>query len=129
MKLCFLKIDRILQKETIQAIEIPSGGIQFEHKGQVIQSMEPLYLEMTHCGMFKNILRTIEFAVYTDQSLEIVELTQASVYSIVSHEDVQRAIYKEIAKWCKVVPFSKPLDERELLAREYEFAYQQIAGV
>lgn len=52
-----------------------------------------------------------------------------SVFSVVAHEEVQRAIYKEIAMRCKVVPMYKPVNERELFAREYEAAYAQLMGV
>ena len=130
MKLAFLKIDRIIENQGHKVIQIPAGGIQFEYKGQTIQSMEAVQLEMNHEGIFQNTMRYMNFAVYTDQSLFASgQFMYESVFSVVAHEDVQRAIYKEIAKRCKVVPMYKPVNERELFAREYEVADMQMVGV
>lgn len=130
MNLAFLKIDRIIENQDHKIIEIPAGGIQFEYKGQTIQSMEPVQLEMNHEGLFHNTMRYMNFAVYKDQSLFASgKLMSQSVFSVVAHEEVQRAIYKEIAKRCKVVPMYKPVNEGELFAREYEAAYAQLLGV
>lgn len=130
MNLTFLKIDRIIENHGHKIIEIPAGGIQFEYKGQTIQSMEPVELEMNQWGIFHNTMRYMNFAVYTDQSLFASgQLMSQSVFSVVAHEEVQRAIYKEIAKRCKVVPMYKVIDEGALIAREYEAAYAQLMGV
>ena len=130
MKLAFLKIDRIIENQNHKVIQIPTGGIQFEYRGNLIQSINPLVLEMSHDGIFQNIVRQFNFVVYTDQSLFASgKLMHGSVFSVVAHEDVQRAIYKEIAKRCKVVPMYKPVNESELFAREYESAYAQLLGV
>lgn len=130
MNLTFLKIDRIIENQGHKIIEIPAGGIQFEYKGQTIQSMEPVELEMNQWGIFHNTMRYMNFAVYTDQSLFASgQLMSQSVFSVVAHEEVQRAIYKEIAKRCKVVPMYKVIDEGALIAREYEAAYAQLMGV
>lgn len=130
MKLSFLKIDRIIENQGHKTIEIPSGGIQFEMRGQVIQSMEPIVIKMTHEGSYKNITRDVNFTVYTDQSLFAAsQIMHESVFSVVAHEDVQREIYKEIARRCKVVPMYKPIDTKELFAREYEQAYRDMLGV
>ena len=130
MNLAFLKIDRIIENQGHKIIEIPAGGIQFEYKGQTIQSMEPVQLEMNNVGIFHNTMRYMNFAVYTDQSLfALGQLMSQSVFSVVAHEEVQRAIYKEIAKRCKIVPMYKPVNESELFAREYEAAYAQLLGV
>lgn len=131
MNLSFLKIDRIIENQGHKIIRIPAGGIQFEYRGNVIQSIEPVQLEMNHEGIFHNTMRYMNFAVYTDQSLFASgQLMYESVFSVVAHEDVQHAIYKEIiAKRCKVVPMYKPVNERELFAREYEAAYAQLLGV
>lgn len=130
MNLAFFKIDRIIENQVQKVIEIPAGGIQFEYRGNLIQSIEPLHLEMTHEGLFHNTMRYMNFAVYTDQSLFASgQLKYESVFSVVAHEEVQRAIYKEIAKRCKVVPMYKPVNERELFAREYESAYELLMGV
>lgn len=130
MKLVFLKIDNIVEDPTGKIINIPVGGIQFEHKGQTIQSIKSVQLEMSHDGRFHNTLRYINFAVYTDQSLFASgQMMYGSVFSVVAHEEVQHAIYKEIVKRCKVVPMYKPVNERELVAREYESAYAQLMGV
>ncbi|WP_342575490.1 molecular chaperone [Solibacillus sp. FSL K6-1781] len=130
MNLAFFKIDRIIENQGHKIIEIPAGGIQFEYKGRTIQSMEPVELEMNQWGIFHNTMRYMNFAVYTDQSLFASgQLMSQSVFSVVAHEAVQRAIYQEIAKRCKVVPMYKPVNERELFAREYEAAYAQLLGV
>lgn len=129
MKLTFLKIDAIIENQDCKIIKIPDGGIVFQHKTETISLAEPIEIKMTHCGNFKNIVRYVPFALYTDQSLNVVQLTRASLFSIVAHDDIQRAIYSEIAKRCKVVPFYKPLDERELFAMEYENACGQLVGV
>ncbi|MER2009027.1 MAG: molecular chaperone [Psychrobacillus sp.] len=130
MNLALLKIDRIIENQDHKVIQIPAGGIQFEYRGNVIQSIEPVQLEMNHEGIFHNTIRYMNFAVYTDQSLFASgQLMYESVFSVVAHEEIQRAIYKEIAKRCKVVPMYKPVDEREMFAREYEAAYAQLLGV
>ena len=130
MILVFLKIDRIIENQDHKVIQIPAGGIQFEYKGQIIQSIEPVQLEMNLEGLFHNTMRYMNFAVYTDQSLFASgQLMSQSIFSVVAHEEVQRAIYKEIAKRCKVVPMYKPVNERELFAREYETAYAHLLGV
>ncbi|WP_341320847.1 molecular chaperone [Solibacillus sp. FSL H8-0523] len=130
MKLVFLKIDRIVETADTKFIEIPAGGIQFEMRGQAIQSMEPVAIEMAHDGMFKNIIRNINFAVYTDQSLNASgQVMHESMFSVVAHEDVQRAIHKELAKRCKVVPMFRPIDTNELFCREFERAYEDLVGV
>lgn len=130
MNLAFLKIDQIIENQDYKVIQIPAGGIQFEYKGQIIQSMEPVQLEMNHEGIFHNTMRYMNFAVYTDQSLFASgQLMYESVFSVVAHEEVQRAIYKEIAKRCKVVPMYKPVNERELFAREYEATYELLMEV
>lgn len=130
MNLAFFKIDRIIENQDHKVIRIPAGGIQFEYRGNVIQSIEPVELEMNHEGVFNNAMRYMNFAVYTDQSLFASgQLMYESVFSVVAHEEVQRAIYKEIAKHCKVVPMYMPVNERELFAREYEAAYELLMGV
>ncbi|WP_342573735.1 molecular chaperone [Solibacillus sp. FSL K6-1781] len=130
MNLAFLKIDRIIENQGHKIIEIPAGGIQFECRGNMIQSIDPVQLEMNHMGIFHNTMRYMNFAVYTDQSLFASgQLMYESVFSVVAHEEVQQAIYKEIAKRCKVVPMYKPVNERELFAREYEAAYELLMGV
>ncbi|WP_339212977.1 molecular chaperone [Solibacillus sp. FSL W8-0372] len=130
MKLVFMKIDNIVETSKGKVINIPTGGIQFEYRGNVIQSIEPVQLEMSHDGRFQNIVRQMDFVVYTDQSLFASgKMMYGSVFSVVAHEDVQRAVYKEIVKRCKVVPMYKPVNERELFAREYESAYAQLLGV
>ena len=130
MKLAYLKIDRIVETADNKIIEIPAGGIQFELRGQAIQSMEPVAIEMTHEGNYKNITRDINFAVYTDQSLfASAQVMHESVFSVVAHEDVQRAIHKELVKRCKVVPMFRSIDERELFCREFEQAYKDLVGV
>lgn len=130
MNLAFFKIDRIIENQGHKIIEIPAGGIQFEYKGQTIQLIEQVQIEMNHEGVFHNTIRYMNFAVYTDQSLFASgQLMYESVFSVVAHEEVQRAIYKEIAKRCKVVPMYKPVNERELFAREYEAAYELLMGV
>lgn len=130
MNLAFFKIDRIIENQDHKVIQIPAGGIQFEYKGQTIQSMEPVQIEMNHEGIFHNTMRYMNFAVYTDKSLFASgQLMYESVFSVVAHEEVQRAIYKEIAKRCKVVPMYKVIDEGALIAREYEAAYAQLMGV
>lgn len=130
MKLAFLKIDAIFENQDHKVIEIPAGGIQFEYRGNVIQSIEPLVLKMSHDGRFLNIVRQMDFVVYTDQSLFASgQMMYGSVFSVVAHEDVQHAVYKEIVKRCKIVPMYKPVNERELFAREYESAYAQLMGV
>ena len=130
MKLAFLKIDRIIENQNHKVIEIPAGGIQFEYRGNVIQSIQPLALKMSHDGRFQNIVRSIDFVVYTDQSLFASgQMMYGSVFSVVAHEDVQHAVYKEIVKRCKVVPMYKPVNERELVDRECEAAYAQLLGV
>ena len=61
---------------------------------------------MTHQGMFKNTLRNINFAVYTDQSIfSSRQVMYESLFSVLAHENVQHAIYSEISNRCKVVPF------------------------
>ena len=130
MNLAFLKIDRIIENQDHKIIEIPAGGIQFEYKGQIIQSIEPVELEMNQLGIFHNTMRYMNFAVYTDQSLFASGKPMSqSVFSVVAHEEVQRAIYKEITKRCKVVPMYKLVNEQELFAREYEVAYELLMGV
>ena len=130
MNLAFLKIDRIIENQDRKVIQIPAGGIQFEYRGNMIQSIEAVQIEINHEGIFHNTMRYMNFAVYTDQSLFASgQLMSQSVFSVVAHEAVQRAIYQEIAKRCKVVPMYKPVNERELFAREYEDAYAQLLGV
>ena len=68
MNLTFLKIDRIIENQDHKIIDIPAGGIQFECKGQTIQSIEPVQLEMNHEGIFHNTMRYMNFSVHTDQS-------------------------------------------------------------
>ena len=127
MKLAFLKIDAIFENQDHKVIEIPAGGIQFEYRGNVIQSIEPLVLKMSHDGRFLNIVRQMDFVVYTDQSLFASgQMMYGSVFSVVAHEDVQHAVYTEIVERCKVVPMYKPVNERELFAWEYESAYVQL---
>lgn len=82
---------------------------------------------MGHEGNYKNIIRNINFAVYTDQSLNAsAQAMHESVFSLVAHEDVQRAIHKELAKHCKVVPMFRLIDERELFRREYDNAFELL---
>lgn len=130
MNLAFLKIDRIIENQGHKNIEIPAGGIQFEYRGNLIQSIEPVQIEMNHEGIFQNTMRYMNFAVYTDQSLFASGKPMSqSVFSVVAHEEVQRAIYIEINKRCKVVPMYKLVNEQELFAREYEAAYELLMGV
>lgn len=129
MKLAFLKIDAIIEKQDHKIIKIPDGGIVFQHKAETISLAEPIEIKMTHCGNFINIVRYVPFALYTDQSLNVVQLTRASLFSILAHEDVQRAIYSELPKRCKVVPFYRQIDERALFASEYKNTYEQLLGV
>lgn len=128
MKLAFIKIDCIVESADAKTIEIPAGGIQFEMRNQVIILDEPMQLEVTHEGHFNNLVREVNFAVYTDQSLNAVKIMQESLFSIVAHEEVYRAIYKQMLQ-CKVVPMYRPLDVRELFNLEFENAYKQMLGV
>ena len=130
MKLAFMKIEKITETDKSKTIHIPAGGIQFEYNGQAIQSMEPVQIEISHEGIFKNILHNIKFAVYLDQSLFATGgVMHESLVSVVAHEDVQRAIYKEMAKRCKILPLFKKINEREVFAREFEYAYEQLLEV
>lgn len=130
MDLILLKVDDIDEEKDFKIIKIPTGGIVFTHKGHTIQSLEPVQLKMTHQGMFKNTLRNINFAVYTDQSIfSSRQVMYESLFSVLAHENVQHAIYSEISNRCKVVPFYRPVDERALFAMEYEGVNKQMVGV
>ena len=127
MKLVFLKIDKVFETDKNKVIEIPAGGIQFEHRGQTIQSVDPVQIEMTHYGKFYNIVRYIYFAVYADLSLNTTgEIMRESLFSVVAHEEVYTRIYKQMKKHCKVVPMYKPLNVSELFYSEFENAYMQM---
>lgn len=125
MKLAFLKIDYIEENDTGKIIHIPSGGIQFEYKGQTIQSIEPISIEMEHEGIYRNIARDVQLAVYKDQSIfASSEIKTESLFNIIAHEDMQRAIHNQMINKCKIVPFFRPIDEKELFRREFEYAYK-----
>lgn len=130
MKLALLKIDHIDECEVGKVIRIPTAGIAFEYKGQTIHSLEPVKIEMDHSGMFKNIVRDVKFEIYTDQSVFVSgQIATASLFNILADEDVQKVIYTELAKRCKVVPMFPIIDERKLFAMEYEYMYRELMGV
>lgn len=130
MKLVFMKIESITEKEESKVISFPPGGIQFSHRGETIALNESLELEIKHNGTFINISREIEYAVYDDQSLEPVKLKGWSVISLVAHEGFYRAVCNEIKK-CKVVPLKryKAMTEQELFELEYADAFQKLLKV
>ena len=130
MKLAFLKINAIIENQDHKVIQIPADGIQFKHKNYVIQNNDPLEITVSHDGNFKNEVRNISAFAYINHSGSVIgRIMTMNLFSIVSHQEVQLAIYKEIVKQCKVVPMYKPIDEQELFAQEYEAAYERLMGV
>lgn len=130
MKLAFLKIDAIIENQDHKVVQIPADGIQFKHRNYVIQNNDPLEITVSHDGNFKNVVRDISAFAYIHRSGNVIgRIMTMNLFSIVAHQDVQLAIYKEIVKQCKVIPMYKPINERELFTREYETAYEQLMGV
>lgn len=130
MKLAFLKINAIIENQDHKVIQIPADGIQFKHRNYVIQNNDPLELTVSHNGTFQNVVRDINAFAYIHHSGNVIgRIMTMNLFSIVAHQDVQLAIYKEIVKQCKVIPMYKPINERELFTREYEAAYEQLMGV
>ena len=130
MKLEFLKVDHIVETDKNKVIYIPAGGIQFGFKNKIISLKDPLQIEITHGGSFLNVVRYIDFVIYDDQSIYTTgEIKREGLFGIVAHEEVQLAIHKVLNKSCKVVPFFKPLDVKEMFCREFENAYEQLLGV
>lgn len=130
MNLAFFKIDQIIENQDHKVIQIPADGIQFKHKNYVIQNNDPLVITISHDGNYKNELRNISAFAYINHSGSVIgRIMTMNLFSIVSHQEVQLAIYKEIVKQCKVIPLYKPVNERELLAREYENNCELLMGV
>lgn len=130
MNLTFLKIDAIIENQEHKVILIPADGIQFKYRNYVIQNNDPLEIIVSHDGTYQNVVRDISvFAFINHKGNVIGRIMTMNLFSIVAHQDVQLAIYKEIVKRCKVIPMYKPINERELFAREYEVAYEQLLGV
>ncbi|MEK4628865.1 MAG: molecular chaperone [Solibacillus sp.] len=129
MKLEFLKVDQIVETDKHKIIYIPAGGMQFGFKDKIISLRDPLQIGMTHGGSFLNVARYIDFVVYEDQSIYTTgEIKREALFGIVAHEEVQLAIHKVLNKSCKVVPFFKQLDVKEMFCREFEEAYEQLLG-
>lgn len=129
MKLVFAKIDRVDEDEHGKVLHIPAGGIQFEGKSALILLQEPVQIEMAHSGMFKNVIRDVEFVVYSDLSLNPQENVQKwSLFSVVSHEEFYSAIYERL-RHCKIAPIKRYVNERELFASEYANMYKELLGV
>lgn len=130
MKLAFLKINAIIENQDHKVIQIPADGIQFKYRNYVIQNNDPLELTISHNGTFQNVVRDINAFAYIHHSGNVIgRIMTMNLFSIVAHQDVQLAIYKEIVKQCKVVPLHKPIDERALFEKEYGAADVQLLGV
>lgn len=130
MKLAFLKINAIIENPDHKVILIPADGIQFKHRNYVIQNNDPIELTVLHNGTYQNVVRDINAFAYIHHSGNVIgRIMTMNLFSIVAHQDVQLAIYKEIVKQCKVIPMYMPINERELFTREYETAYEQLMGV
>ena len=130
MELSFLKINAIIENPDHKVIQIPADGIQFKHRNYVIQNNDPLELTVSHNGTYQNVVRDINAFSYINHKGNVVgRIMTMNLFSIVAHQDMQLAIYKEIVKQCKVIPLYKPINERELFAREYENAYAQLMEV
>lgn len=96
MKLSFLKIDRISGTETWERIEIPAGGIRFDHKEKEISLSEPLVLEVLD-GEFINQARYVHWDVYGDQSLNPEEMRMKwSLVSLLENDEVVTAIREKM---------------------------------
>lgn len=129
MKLTFLKIDHIRECDCVKTIEIPGGGIQFEHKNHEIISVDPVSFQMTDYGNFENIMQDVQFEVYEPFNIKPNgDIKTYSLFSIIAHEDVQKAIYKKIVGVCKSVPLKFNKNESELFAMEYEYKYKKLLG-
>lgn len=126
MKLEFIKIDKIDEEQDRKIIHIPAGGIEFRINGNDVALAEPIQIEATHTGEFKNIVRYVQFAVYQDQSLNVIRLTRESLFGVVAHEQVYHKLMTAMQQRCKVAPMYKPLDAALLLKNEYENSYMQL---
>lgn len=130
MKLAFLKINAIIENQDYKVIQIPADGIQFKYRNHVIQNNDPLEIMISHDGNFQHEVRNISAFAYIHRSGNVIgRIMTMNLFSIISNQDVQLAIYKEIVKRCKVVPMYKPINERELFAQEYEAAYERLMEV
>lgn len=114
MKLSFLKIDRILQTETGERIEIPAGGIRFDHKEKEISLSEPLELHVVN-GEFVNQMRFVCWDVYGDQTLIPQEMRmQWSLVSLLANDEVLTAIREQMGLLPVYTVAYEKLFEREM---------------
>lgn len=130
VKLTQLKINAIIENQDHKVIQIPADGIRFVYKGHVIQNNDPIEIMVMHDGSYQNVVRDINAFAYINLSNHVIgRIMKMNLFSIVAHQDMQLAIYKEIVKQCKVVPLHKPIDERRLFEKEYGAACAQLMGV
>lgn len=123
MKLTFLKVSTT-QTDNGFLITVLPGDMQFVSKVGEVVLAEPLQLEMTVEGQFIDILREVAFEVRGAFETRVM---QGSVFSIVTHEDFEMMLYKAM-RANKVIPFMRLVDERKLLAIEYERALREMVG-
>lgn len=121
MRLTQLKVSTE-QTDSGFLITVLPGDMQFVSKAGEVTLAEPLQLKMTGEGQFVDILRNVAFEVRGAFETRVM---QGSVFSIVTHEDFEPALYRAMRK-CKVVPMMRLVDERALYAAEYERLYEQL---
>lgn len=116
MRLTFLKVDTT-QTDGGFLISVAPGELRFATKDGEVALAEPLQLEMVTDDKghkFENILR---YVVFEGQGLA-GQVMQGSVFSIVTHEDFEQALYRAMRE-CKVVPFMRLVDERALYSATF----------